>query len=640
MANRLNQSSFVWDRCHGAITDLSGRLSVPLTDIPEGLVEAATNVDIYPRGVLYPRSGLVLAPTSGTSPSTGIRYLFSEIYSNGIEGLWAWSSNGSASPTTVNVFFSGSWTSYSLSDTVAAVNSPHAVAYNGKRFWAYNSDVNRLHVYESGASLRRVGVDQPSAPTVANTGAGAYAATIRYYKVQMRVITNSVTQASSELSASQSFTPSGAGTAARVTKPTTVDSATHWVVYASPDNITFRDISGNIAVGTTTYDDSATPSAYTGTVAPEVGLFVPPPSCKYLATDGTRLLMAGAWETSATSSQTTPKANRVWFTRPLGATDQGDDESITSTSARRYWIDINDPNAAEITALQVIGGMTYVFFSEALWRLVPTGLEDTPYRAEQVSATIGAESQYATCVGSSTSGEDVIYFFSLRTGLYRVGANSGVEWLGRDVVPRTPSSYASSVRLAFDRNRRDLWVIVTAGITGTYQIAVDYLRMVDGEIHGGGRKFVSANASVDIQCAASYAGVFYVGGGTSSDSLYYLSNTNETDDGTAVTASVTGPTWGDGLSRMSVEEPTVQVGHVSGGGMALTTTYTDPYALSGISASTVSTTWTGWGTTGHERVYGLVYADAAFVKMGLSSVGYPLTRIERVRVPYRTQEAR
>lgn len=639
MASRLNQSSFVWDRCHGAVTDLSGRLSVPLTDIPEGMVESATNVDIYPQGVLYPRAGLEPASTAGTEPTTGVRYLFSETYSNGIEGLWAWASDGSAAPT-LHVFFSGSWTTYTISDTAASVNSPHAVSYNGKRFWAYDSNVNRLHVYEGSGSLRRVGVDQPSAPTVANTGGGAYPATIRYYKVQMRVLTNGAPVASSELSASQSFTPSGAGTAARVTKPTTVDSATHWVVYASPDNITFRNISGNIAVGTTTYDDSVAPSAYTGTIAPEVGLYVPPPSCKFIVTDGTRLLMAGAWESSATASQTTPKANRVWFTRPIGATDDGDDESITSTSVNRYWIDINDPNAAEITALQVIGGITYVFFSEALWRLVPTGLEDTPYRAEQVSATIGAESQYATCVGSSMSGEDVIYFFSLRTGLYRVGATSGVEWLGRDVVPRTPSSYASGVRLAFDRNRRDLWVIVTAGVIGVYQIAVDYLRMVNGEIHGGGRKFVSANSSVDIKCGVSYAGVFYVGGGTSTSSLYYLSNTHESDDNVDVTASVTGPTWGDGLSRMSVEEPTVQVGHVSGGGMTLTTTYTDPYALSGISAQSVSTTWTGWGATGHERVYGLVYADAAFIKMGLSSVGYPLTRIERVRVPYRQQEAR
>jgi hypothetical protein len=73
--------------------------------------------------------------------------------------------------------------------------------------------------------------------------------------------------------------------------------------------------------------------------------------------------------------------------------------------------------------------------------------------------------------------------------------------------------------------------------------------------------------------------------------------------------------------------------------VAVTATYTDPYAVSGVSARTVATTWTGLGAHAHERIHGLTYADAAFVRVTLSTNGNVSTRVERVRVPYTTQEA-
>ena len=95
---------------------------------------------------------------------------------------------------------------------------------NGKRFFAYDSAVDRLHVWDPGLSsprVRRAGLQGVStAPTVANTGASTYAAVLRYYRVRFLQITNSRIVRRSEPSSSVSFTPSGAGTHARVTRPT------------------------------------------------------------------------------------------------------------------------------------------------------------------------------------------------------------------------------------------------------------------------------------------------------------------------------------------------------------------------------------------------------------------------------------
>lgn len=135
--------------------------------------------------------------------------------------------------------------------------------------------INKGGVFGAHAGLRWLydgdPIDTPAVGTVANTGAGAYAATIRYYKIQfLTVVSGLVTQAS-ELGPVFSFTPSGSGTAARVTRPavpTDADGtpATHWTVWASDTSVDadFVNISTNIAVATTTYDDSVVPGSYSG----------------------------------------------------------------------------------------------------------------------------------------------------------------------------------------------------------------------------------------------------------------------------------------------------------------------------------------------------------------------------------------
>lgn len=637
---------FTWDTNDGAVggwasgLDLTQKQVMPLTRLPAGLVTEAQNVELLEGVILKPRNGVTAFSTSGSEPTSEVKYLFQERVS-ATEALWAFATTGGA-PMTAHRFDGSTWTAVSLSDTVATSAEPHAVRYNGKVFLAYNSDVNRLHVWD-GTSVRRVGIGLVAAATVANTGAGAYAATIRYYKVQQAILSGTTVLASSELSASVSFTPSGAGTAARVTKPTTIDSATHWRVYGSADGITYYALNAYTVVATTTFDDSTAPASYntlTGLVAPEVGLFVPPPSAKFLVSDGERLIMASAHETTAGAGETTPKSNRVWFTRPLGATDEGDDEAITSTSGNRYWLDIEDPYDGIIQGMAALGGFVYVFFARSIWRLVSTGTDDTPFRAEQVTAGVGAISQLAIAVGSTGGNiEDAIYCVSQVGGLCRVSAGGGLEWLGRGVLPRVLPANISDVSLVYDPQRRDLWIFLSYN-GGSYQsTAIDVSRLVRRglEFHGGARLMTFQNRR--YRTASPFGNGMVFAGVNTQASTYTIdenATTTTTDAGSAFTCVVRGPAFQIPLRHVSALEPVVQVRDPN---VALTVRLSDPFRSIAETRSVSITTPAAVGLGGAiARVEGLGLDDGSRgVYVSLECLGNGPV-VESVTVPYIVQE--
>lgn len=367
---------------------------------------------------------------------------------------------------------SGSWSSVTLTDCdqglshLQAVGNVSTASFNGKFFLAYPSSVNRLHLWD-GSSVRRVGIVASSAATVANGGgAGAYPATIRYYKIQFKILSGSDIVAQSELSASVSFTPSGADTNATVTKPTTPDSATHWVVFASADNVTYFNLSGDIVVATTTYADTTTVGTYTGALAPTAGQFYPPPSCKFVLAADNRLFMAGAHESSAGTGLVTPKHSRIWYTPVLGASDIGDDERIVNSSGLgiKTWVDVGEHDGSDITGLEgPIDGIIYVLKAKAIWRLVPTGNVDAPYRPERITDQVGMDSASTCCIGEDGNGNPAIYF-SDRRGPYRLVPSVGLEWLGADLVQPASivnpfTSGSAGVNAAWDPIQRAAYFI-------------------------------------------------------------------------------------------------------------------------------------------------------------------------------------
>lgn len=319
------------------------------------------------------------------------------------------------------------WSSISLKDAISTrAQDMVCCTLNGKHYMAYDSAVARLHLLQSDGTHRRVGLATPAAPTVGNTGSGSYAATPRTYKVAYTVQSGGVTLRRSELSAAVSFTPSGSGTAAQVTKPTTIsEDETHWELYgaATTGDTTYK-LLATTAVGTTTYDDSTAPASYTGNAADDSGTYTVPKSYKYIATDGNRLLGLGDWESGG-------KNSRVEFTALLGQSGTGNDERIPQTDDLNNYIDVDENDGDFGTGIggPVFGSM-YVFKFRSLHKLTPTGISTQPYRRIRI-ASIGCIRHHTIATGEDASGQAALYWVSHR-GPYRFGID-GLQYLGWDI---------------------------------------------------------------------------------------------------------------------------------------------------------------------------------------------------------------
>lgn len=611
---------FVLDKCLGAIE------TVTPTAVPEGYAVAATNVELSAWSAMIPRVGTAMFDRPSVSGE--IHDLFTERISG--EAIWAFSDFTGTPVGYRRDPVTTAWATITLIDTPAynGVDVPQVVAcaYNGKVFLAYNSSVNRLHVWD-GTSVRRVGLGPSAAPSVANTGAGAYAATLRYYKIQWRIRdAGGATIATSELSPVTSFTPSGTGTAARVTKPTTVDGATHWCVYGSFDGITFYNISGVIAVGTTIYDDVTAPSAYSGgVIAPEVGLFPPPPSAKFLATNGERLFMAGSYETTAATGQTTPGNRRVWFTRPIGVTDAGDDESITQTTESRYYLDIDNEDGSPLTALaSTLDGSIYALTQTSVWRLVDTGQVDKPIRAERVASGAGVESQNLVTIDTTTN--SAMLYFCATDGPYRYSPSGGLEYLGADVV--TDVDTVGSLltwrmrSVGFDpATRRVFWFYGDddSGHYGKARVLTPaFMTRMDGVLRGGwSRVDWSAAYPNRLNSSTVYGDRILIGG--AGPVLFSRDDTATTDDGTGYTASIQSRTFvaGDGMSNWLTEEPYIWKPKALAVSLTLSPNFGGSTYQISDTAPTVSV---GGGEASYHRqkVEGAVVADAFALDVTMS----------------------
>lgn len=473
---RIDKNRVVW-------TGIRGRNGAdsPLALANDEVVEAI-NVDFVDGALCRKRRGALSLPvTSG--PTTAAYASVVHLPSNSTEltsEIFALDSSTGLTRyrPSANVY---GWVTPTIADAAGIAGSvPYltGASLNGKCFLAYYSaGVNRLHCWDA-TSIRRVGLAPfAAAPTVANTGGGAYPATLRYYRTASAHISGVIHVRRSELSASVSFTPSGAGTHARVTRPTAVgEGETHWLVYASADDVYSNyHLIATVAIGTTTYDDNATVSAYTGDAPQIAGLNVPPPSARYVISDGNRLLLAGAYETSASSGQTEPRTSRVWYTRVLGSSAIGDDESIPNTSAsgltpaQKNYIDVGEnDNAGAITALAILNGVIYVFKLRALYRLAPTGDDLAPYRSVLVSSVTGCSSHASVVQGEDAAGTPVLYFTN-RRGVYRLTTSSGPEFISHPLDDYTlPGSLICSV---YYPHRRQLWVnLADTGVIGTLGI--------------------------------------------------------------------------------------------------------------------------------------------------------------------------
>ena len=390
-----------------------------------------------------------VSETGGTAFSAGMQSIFRWVPGALESAAEFWGIDGAATPIVKRMTGGTSFAHVTLADAIATVpRDVVAAGLNGKLFFAYDSTVDRLHVYDPGLgtpSVRRVGFATPGAPTAADTGAGAYAAVLRYYRVRWLQMTGSVVTRRSEPGASVSFTPSGAGTHARITQPTVAgESETHWEIEVSLDNSTWTLLRGvgtnvalatgtQIAIATTTYDDNeaATAANYAeGDAADVAGTYAIVPSVKYLISDGNRLLGAGAWE--ATGATSGGRNSRIWFTPVLGSSDKGDDERAVNTATQKNFVDLNENDGGFITGLGgPMSGVPFAFKYRQVWRLTPTGDVSVPYLPKRLRDDIGSVSHKSIAVGEDEAGQPALYFYSHR-GPYRITTSAGLQYLGRD----------------------------------------------------------------------------------------------------------------------------------------------------------------------------------------------------------------
>lgn len=384
------------------------------------------NGDTY-RTPLFRKRGGATKPSIGSVFTSVISSLIAHFPDNNPANAELWGVDSAATPIIGRMAGATTFSAPTLKDNPATGAGPkvRGASYNGKLFLAYDSAVDRLQVYDpnlGSPSVRRVGLDTPAAPTVANTGAGTYAAILRYYRVRYRIKHGSTIDAQSEPGASQSFTPSGAGTHARVTKPAALsESETHWVVEGSPDNTTFYELA-EVAVGTTTYDDNEAPADYgENDISPLAGAYTKPTSYKYIIAAFNRVFGMGGWETGALQSS-------IYFTPAKGASDKADDERIPDTINLRNRVDLGEGIGGDGTGFAgPIFGAIYVFKYAQIWKLIPTGAASPAFDTIDVSLTRGALDQECIAVGEDAKGLPAIFFLDSQMGPMMVGAGAPVE---------------------------------------------------------------------------------------------------------------------------------------------------------------------------------------------------------------------
>ena len=422
----------VWSNCQGR-----NGWDHPLA-IPDDMAAEMLNV-IFQDGGLAKKRGGSSQVTLSSNPSQVIGSMAKFIPGQDPGAAELFFVDVSSPPEVSRVASSNTRQALTLTDAIAT--RPTDVTWascGGNLYLAYDSTVNRLHRFapgESTTNIGRVGMGLPAAATVANTGSGSYAATIRYYRIQYRAISGTTVLRQSNLSNSVSFTPSGSGASARVTKPAAINEGeTHWVVYgAESDAGPYYELS-EIAVATTTYDDSADPADYnTGEVAPLEGAYYPFPSVKYLLSDGTRLFGLGVWETAAGDS-VLPVNGRLYFSAVIGATDSQDQERVPFTADSSNYVDLGINGGGVDRGLGgPINGVVFAFQSAGIYMLVPTGQASAPYRRVIVSQSQGAVSHESIVVGEDERGQPCIYFLDPTDGPRRITVGATVEWLGKDV---------------------------------------------------------------------------------------------------------------------------------------------------------------------------------------------------------------
>lgn len=600
------------------------------SDPPHSLSENecvdAVNVDWYKAMLGRKRGGADALSMTGSTFTGKISSIGRHIPSSDSSLAEFWAIDDAATPIINRVSGGATWSAPTLKDVPTGNGWDFSMASStGKFFMAYKSGVNRLHCWD-GSTVRRTGLPAPVAPSVANTGGGGYFAILRYYRIRWTIQVGGITVRRSEPSTATSFTPSGGGTAARVTKPAAAsEDETHWELEVSLDNTNFFVLATTV-VGTTTYDDSAVTTTYkTGTVSPSIGLYTVQPSYKFIAVDQNRLLGFGSYTS-------TDKQNRVEISDIVGGLNISDNERVPLNSF--VDLDENDSGAATGLVGPVLG--SYFAFKETqLWKLTPSGNVLNPYTQSAISKTIGAVGPHAMTIGEDEFGNPAIYWVSQR-GVYRYGSN-GLEYISGGVSdlivgPTSTINLSASKVIAhglYDVILRQIWFWVSVGAENeptTMKIVYNvghyggFVAPTSSQVPSGWSRHTgesakarcSVNFSNTVGAAMSRDTKPYIGYSGTANTIWKLNTSTTTDAGTAFQAYITSKAYAPwdpkngyiGRSYLLAKAAT---------GVIITQTLTRDFGTE-VSSDTVNLTPIGVETWVRERFEDPRMADCEFMQ--------------------------
>jgi hypothetical protein len=445
-----------------------------------------------------------------------------------------------------------SWQSeVTISDTAnLSGHAPYrwqAISFHGKLFILYDSNVDRLHVWD-GTSLRRVGLAEPAAPTVANSvPAGSFTGT-RFYRVRYTVQSAGTTIIRSEPSDPYEFAPSGSKDGAVITKPASIsEGETHWEVEASVDGTNFYVIA-TTAVGTTTVTDTQVYAAGYATdfeLSEDIGDYTLIHSAKYAAVDQDRLVLGGSWEDGT-------KSSRIAWTPVFGGPGVGNDERLELDTDP--FIDLDGFEGGGLTGLSnPVNGYMYAFKLNHTYRLVRTGLRTRAYEARVLSKDRCAIDG-SVVTGLDETGAPCVYFLDPETGPCRIGKR-GIESCGADILTtwRTVNVEATKVvcsGIYHSDMRQVIWNVATDGSNVPNMgliLHTNEVRSVDDGARRGWTLWTGDRAKALTMCAYSdnidsnttrsrtlepFIGLEGLG-------LIHRCETGTTDNGVTFTASMT-----------------------------------------------------------------------------------------------------
>jgi len=412
------------------LTDLRGGLNTedPAFSLPDDQVVLCENMDLT-RGSL---GGRRLGHSAVTGPNSAYDTYFLHRHlptsDETAAQLWAVVVSGS---TAIFSYKDTSWhtvtpTGDEALDAARGKYRIRAQSLHGKLFLAYptDGDTDRLHVWD-GTSVRKVGLAEPAAPSVANTGAGSYSTT-RYFRVRYTEQVSGRTVRRSEPSEVTTFAPSGSGASARVTKPAAIsEGETHWEVEEGLSATGDFYRIATVAIGTTTYDDSlaSTAIATTGTLSEDIGDYSLPWNPKFLSSDQDRLLFAGSWEQPALAS-------RLGWTPVYGAPGVGNDERYEDDTDP--FLDLDGYDGGELTDFAgPMGGYHFAYKRKRIYKIVRTYARAQAYQAVPLTNAFGAMPG-SVVQGLDEAGRPCQYFLDYDLGPARNGVN-GVERCGADI---------------------------------------------------------------------------------------------------------------------------------------------------------------------------------------------------------------